>query len=103
MFEPNSRYITRGIQETLPVDIQLLLWLAIDSLRITAKAPLDYLQVFTFEKEGDLLVIRHEQEKPRRVQVHNTPFREAYRAILGEKVYVIDDGDHSTMLYARDY
>ena len=104
MFDPESRYITRGINDELPVDIQVLLWLAIDSVRVATDDTLDYLQVFTFKKAGDdMLSIKHEQEQPPRVRVHHTKYKEEYRNFLNEKVFIIDDGDHSTMLFASEY
>ena len=104
MFDPATRYITCGINAELPAEIQMLLWLAIDSVRITANDKLDYLQIFTFQKlSDDILAIRHEQEEPLRVRVHHTGYKEEYRSFLGEKVFVIDDGDHSTMLFAHEY
>ena len=104
MFDPATRYVTCGINSELPVEIQLLIWLAIDSVRITANDKLDYLQIFTFQKlSDDILAIRHEQEQPARVWVHHTGYKDSYRHFIGEKVYVIDDGDHSTMLFAYEY
>ena len=29
--------------------------------------------------------------------------RQEYEEILNEKIFVIDDGDHSTMLFAKEY
>ena len=104
MFEPENRYVTCGIKDELPGDIQLMLWLAIDSVRVTMGDKLDYLQVFTFKKVSDtVLEIKHEQEKPKEVRIHYTGYKDEYRSFIGEKVFVIDDGDHSTMLFAHEY
>ena len=104
MFEPESRYVTCGINDELPGEIQMMLWLAIDSVRVLTDNKLDYLQVFTFKKiSDDVLEVRHEQEQPARVWVHHTGYKDSYRHFIGEKVYVIDDGDHSTMLLAEEY
>jgi len=65
---------------------------------------LDYLQVFTFKKVSDtVLEIRYEQEQPEEVRIHYTGYKDEYRNFLDEKVFVIDDGDHSTMLFAYEY
>lgn len=103
MFQPNTRYLTRGINERLPHALIQALWLAID-LQLISEAKLDYLQVFKFEKIGeDVLAIRHEQEVPKRKNVHYTGYQSEYAEVLNETVYVIDDGDHSTMLFAYEY
>lgn len=104
MFNPENRYVTCGINDELPREMQLMLWLAIDSVRIMTDEKLDYLQIFTFKKISDeILEVRHEQEHPARVWVHHTGYKDSYRNFIGEKVYVIDDGDHSTMLFAHEY
>ena len=104
MFEPENRYVTCGISDELPGEIQMMLWLAIDSVRILTDSKLDYLQVFTFKKVSDtVLEIRHEQEQPEEVRIHYTGYKDEYRKFINEKVFVIDDGDHSTMLFAYEY
>ena len=92
----NSRYITKGINEELPLSIQILLWSLVDSLLIEK----DYLQIFTIKIiRGNLLEITHSQEKPVYTQTIQT---------IGDidrnmKVYIIDDGEYSTMLFAEEY
>lgn len=103
MFEPTSRYVTCGINENLPDEIQMMLWLSIDSLRITDNDKLDYLQVFSFRRLGDTFEITHKQEEPDMVHTHHTKYKDEYENLLSEKVFVIDDGDHSTMLFAYEY
>ena len=103
MFDPMTRYVTCGISEDLPDEIQMMLWLSIDALRITMDGKLDYLQVFSFKRVGDNLEITHKQEKPPMVHTHNTKYKEDYENLLNQKVFVIDDGDHSTMLFAHEY
>ena len=104
MFEPESRYVTCEINDELPGEIQMMLWLAIDSVRVLTDNKLDYLQVFTFKKVSDtVLEIRHEQEQPEEVRIHYTGYKDEYRKFINEKVFVIDDGDHSTMLFAYEY
>jgi hypothetical protein len=46
MFEPNKpRYLTRGVDLEIPLEIQLFLWTAIDNM----PEPKDYLQVFNYK------------------------------------------------------
>ena len=72
----------------------------IDGLANTQKHQQDYLQIFrlTIAEDGSQ-ILQHSQENP-----HYTASYKLY--ILNPihaKVYVIDDGDHSTMLLAEEY
>lgn len=104
MFNPQTpRYVTRGIDEEMPPELQIAMWQSINTMRRAWKK-LDYLQVFKFENLSDsVLAVRHEQERPARFAVFYVPFQEEYRKILSEKVFVIDDTDHCTMLFAKEY
>lgn len=95
----NQKYITRGIQSTLPIEIQLLLWNMIDSMKVTKK---DYLQVFKFKiinKDENLIEIQHSQEKPKYINSINIVMN------INESltIFCIDDITHSTMLLAEEY
>ncbi len=91
----NQRYITRGVQAEIPLELQLFMWACIDRM----SEPKDYLQVFTFESVGILQKIVHKSEQPEYCMNYFIP----YGKPITEKVYVIDDGDHSTMLLAEEY
>ena len=104
MFESQNRYLTCGIDQRLPQELQRLIWTSIDMRVLLAKEKIDYLQVFTFKKiDDEILALHHEQERPPMLNVHYTNYRPEYEEILNEKIYVIDDGDHSTMLFAYEY
>ena len=77
MFDKETRYVTGGIDERVPQELQCLIWASIEARIFFADGKIDYLQVFTFKKLDE--------------------------EILNEKIYVIDDGDHSTMLFAYEY
>lgn len=102
--EGQPRYMTRGISESLPLGIQIILWKMVDSLRKVKE--LDYLQVFELEvtgckEDGTLVqVIKHSQEQPDYSRVWNTPIIE--EGVTG-KIYIIDDGAVATMLWANEY
>ena len=103
MFEANSRFMTCGIKEQLPTPLLVQLWMSIDT-QINAGLEMDYLQVFRFEKVSDLvLAIRHEQEQPERKTVIYCEYRKDYEKLLQKIVYIIDDGDHSTVLFLDEY
>ena len=82
MFQ-NQRYITRGIESEIPIELQLFMWRCIESV----PKP-DYLQIF-----------RLDQEEPE--------YRKEYLLKSSDpitaKVYVIDSDTYSTMLLANEY
>lgn len=97
MFEPEKkRYLTRGIDESIPLELQIFLWEAVDRM----PEPKDYLQIFRLNVENGLQIVKHTSEQPE--------FKMQY--ILAEvektitaKIYVIDDGENCTMLLAEEY
>ncbi len=91
----NKRYLTCGIDSTIPLDIQLFLWGCVEKL----PEPKDYLQVFELKPVGCLQSIIHTSEEPEYMMEYLFPSDNP----INEKVYVIDDGDHSTMLLASEY
>jgi len=94
MFE-NKRYLTCGVDNTIPLELQLFLWECVDRL----PEPKDYLQVFELSPSGTMQSITHTSEEPECRQVYMIPSDKP----IAEKLYIIDDGDHSTMLLASEY
>ena len=96
MFD-KERYLTRGVCNEIPFEIQLLLWSMIEE--VTVKK--DYLQVFEIEPVKDnLLKIEHRQEVPKykkEVVVRNVGINSKVR------LFVIDDGEYSTMMLSEEY
>ena len=99
----NPRYVTRAIADAVAVDIQQLVWVLLDE-RVKSKAEMDYLQVFELTMEsmmGECLQkVLHRQEQPpyENMTVHRT-----FSMPLTMTIWVIDDGDHTTMLLPSDY
>ncbi|MGE4284513.1 MAG: DUF960 family protein [Clostridia bacterium] len=99
MFE-NDRYMTNGVKNTIPQYTQNLIWFLIETMKVEEK---DYLQVFKLSAtkvDGTIRQkIAHIQEQPE--------YRKEYIILLGNaitaKLFVIDDGDHTTMLMAEEY
>ena len=92
-----ERYLTRGVSNEIPLKIQMLLWSMIDELNVKK----DYLQVFEIEPiDVNLLKIEHRQEVPKYK-------KEIVARNLGisskVKIFVIDDGEHSTMMLSSEY
>ena len=97
MFEKNKkRYLTKGVDSEIPLDIQLFLWNAIDKM----PEPKDYFQVFKLTIENGLQIIKHSSEQP---EFNITYFLTAVSKTVTAKIYIIDDGDHCTMLLAEEY
>ena len=94
MFD-NSRYLTCGVDSTIPLELQLFLWGCVERM----PAPKDYLQVFELSPSGPMQVINHSSEEPEFKRVYLLPSDSP----INEKVYIIDDGDHTTMLLASEY
>lgn len=102
MFKKNNRYITRGVNEEIDIRLQLIMWSMIDKLKDNENIEVDYLQVFKIRKEGNKIVINQSQEVPE--------YSCTYEIEIGDiqiddvvKVYVIDSGEYSTMLFPYEY
>ena len=91
----NKRYLTCGVDSTIPLELQLFLWECVERM----PAPKNYLQVFDLKPVGNLQSITHSSEEPEYRMEYVIPMENP----IVEKVYVIDDGDHSTMLLSNEY
>ena len=91
----NKRYLSRGVNDTIPIELQLFLWACIDAL----PEPRDYLQIFDLEHIGCMQSITHKSEHPEYRKVYLLPSDNP----ITEKLYAIDDNDHSTIILASEY
>ena len=94
MFQ-NKRFLTRGVQVEIPVELQLFLWNCIDQL----PEERDYFQVFKLDVCNGKQHIHHFSEQPEYSKEYTIDLANP----VNQKVYVIDDIDHSTMLLAEEY
>ena len=100
----SNRYITRGINQELPMELTIFLWSRIDALKLDSDGDMDYLQVFELkeitdpEVKANQLVI-HRTEQPEYLRTHAITVAEP----ITEKVYVIDSEEYCTMLLASEY
>lgn len=100
------RYMTKGIQESLPIEVQFFLWELQMNLRATKK-DIDYLQVYrlsTIVKDYKTYqVINHEAEKPK----HSAMYFLKTKIYIKDKIYIITDHHEDslveTMLFASEY
>ena len=84
MFEPEKkRYLTRGVDETIPPELQLFMWEAIDQT-----------------ESGGLQCIHHKSEQPAFEMTYILPKVE--KPVIA-KIYCIDSEDYCTMLLAEEY
>ncbi|APC38886.1 DUF960 domain-containing protein [Clostridium estertheticum] len=102
MFDKSNRYMTKGIQQEIPLELQLFMWNCIDKLK-EQENKVDYLQVFeiTEHRADDIFyqIIEHSQEVPE----YNKTYKVCSKKVVNAKVFVIDDETHSTMLLAQEY
>ena len=92
----NPRYCTKGINETVPLLTQIILWDLIDSMKVAEK---DYLQVFKLAATDKTQHVTHTQEQP--PYERTLEFRTDNP--ITAKIFVIDDETHTTMLLAEEY
>ena len=97
----NARYVTSGIAAEIPELLQIMLWSMIETMVVEKK---DYLQVFELEAIGignkqPLQKITHTQEVP----AYKKEYYLKSDLPKKEKIFVIDDETHSTMLLASEY
>ena len=95
MFQ-SEKYLTQGVNAEIPLMLQLVMWKMISDI----PAEKDYLQVFRLSGENGIQTIIHEQEQPAYKKIVSFQWPEA---VVTQKVFVIDDGDHCTMLLAEEY
>lgn len=100
MFSKEKRFMTRKIADSIEFAMQILLWEMVDELKEEIEQ--DYLQVFEIKGTGDGCTIRHSQEVPSYTRTYE--FKEVrVQAGLEMKIFVIDAGEYSTMLFAEEY
>lgn len=94
MFD-NERYLTCGVDSGISLELQLFLWNCVDGL----PEPRDHLQVFDLQQIGVMQGITHRSEEPEYCKTYLIPSDSP----MNNKIYLIDDGTHSTMLLAEEY
>ncbi|MBQ9013385.1 MAG: hypothetical protein IJ094_07525, partial [Bacilli bacterium] len=92
----NERYVTREIAERVPIGIQLLMWDLVE--RIEEK---DYLQIFELIPKGSEIVeIIHKQEIPEVTSIYEMENNEIKNKM---NLYIMDNGQYSTMMFSHEY
>lgn len=91
----NERYLTCDIDSTIPLALQLFMWECVERLPEQRY----YLQVFDLKPVGPIQSISHTSEEP---EYHREYLIPSDAPVIA-KVFIIDDGAHSTMLLAEEY
>lgn len=104
MFDRGSRFITRGINSELPFKLHCILWQILDEFMANRKHKrIDYLQVLRIHKEKDYIKIIHSQEAPLYKKEIILKRNDIILERSQYKIFIIDDGEHSTMMLAEEY
>ncbi|HDR4548695.1 DUF960 family protein [Bacillus cereus] len=98
--QKRPRYVTRTINESLNLEIQVLLWRLLDLIVIKRKDKMSYLQVFTIESDGNNVKIINQQENPFNEE---EIIAQGRLCIKDTTVWIIDETDKQTMLFPSDY
>jgi hypothetical protein len=99
MFDKNKeRFLTRGINNEIPLSMQIFLWERVDAL----SEPKDYLQIFELSEKNGMQKLIHKQEEPEYRAEYLISDETPDKAIEA-KIYVVDDGEYCTMLLAEEY
>ena len=91
----NKRYLTRGVADEIPLELQLFIWECVDRM----PEPKDYFQVFELSNSGSMQRIVHFSEQPEYRMNYFIPTHKTITA----KIYIIDSEEYSTMLLASEY
>ena len=101
--DSESRYVTSGVAENFPIELQAALFSAIERMSEKVCGQLDYLQVFEivteFKGQKKFLHIYHMQECPAAKLKYFIPTD----VEVNGRAYMINDVDHITLLLAEEY
>lgn len=99
MFE-GKKFITRGVQDKIPPYLQLMLWYMVEIMVADTKNPFQTFELSEATGNGRVQQkICHSQECPDYKKEYHISAKSAVNA----KVYIIDDGEHCTMLLSEEY
>ncbi|MBS4212436.1 DUF960 family protein [Neobacillus rhizophilus] len=102
MFEKEkNRFVTRSVDSEVPIEIQVLIWDFIDELKEKRQSEMDYLQVFQLTIQDGVQVIINTQEEPLKEDCIKVTVPK--NKMLSTRIWVMDDGNYSTMLFPSDY
>ena len=97
----NKRYVSAGVNSTIDPKIQMTIWNLIEDLKSTMV--LDYLQIFQLSKIQQSSVTLQKLVHTQEIPDYRKEFILTDVELSDEKIFVIDDQTHSTMLLAHEY
>ena len=93
-----KRYLTHGINEQIPINIQLFCWQCYDAAKVTGNY--DYLQVFELKQlDEQTQQVEHRQEVPEYKQIYYLKSTNP----IDQKIFIIEEGEYVAMLLAEEY
>ena len=102
MFNKSNRYMTKGINQSLDISLQIMLWQIIDDVKESKEVELDYLQVFKIRRSNEELIIDHTQEVSEYKKIYT--FNKLSSLVEEDlKIFIIDENDYNIMLLAEEY
>src|SRR5699024_8719973 len=97
MMFTNERYLTREVADRVPIEMQMLMWNLVEEIEVEK----DYLQIFELiPNSSEFVEIVHKQENPEfkiNYIVKNCGIETKI------KLYIIDNGDYSMMMFSHEY
>ena len=96
----NNCYVTRSVDNTVPIETQFFLWSLIDD-QVQNGNTLDYFQKFELKATAKGQRILHSQEEPQWSQT--TIMAIPSECCITKTIWVIDNDDYQTMLFPEDY
>ena len=93
-----QRYLTRGINEQIPIKLQVFCWQCYDAAKVTGNY--DYLQVFELKiLDEQTQQVEHRQEVPEYKQIYYLKSTNP----INQKIFIIEEGEYVAMLLAEEY
>lgn len=99
-----NRYMTVGVTDQLPDELKIYCWETIGRKSLSG-VEMDYLQIFEFDFDDKTNVVKivHRQEQPEFEDIYHLSLSEKINTFNVNKIYVIDDETHQTMLLPDEY
>ncbi|OTN88477.1 hypothetical protein A5819_000958 [Enterococcus sp. 7E2_DIV0204] len=100
-----NRYVTKGVKEQIPKEIQMYCWQLIDKKVNEVEVTMDYLQILEFNVDNhrQSIEIVHRQEQPFFINYHEIKITETLVEFQIDKLWIIDDSFNQTMLLPEEY
>lgn len=102
MFD-NKRYITKGVNETVSIELQMLLWNLIDELKKRENFKIDYLQVFELRNIKSNKSFNQEITHRQEVEPYKKMYLFSDTEPINAKIYVIDSSEETVMMISNEY